>query len=369
MLYKRQVIKELSINSCGIFFILLMIIVSIQFVNLLGKVAKGSVNIDLFTTLISVSIISSTPLLLSITCFMSVLAVLTRYWRNSEMIIWMSSGVSVRNWVETILIFAVPFFLITLLLSLFLIPKGNEIGLQYSKFIQEKPTLNFVEQGVFIPIVNGVAFVDSYDAKTGELKAFFSHEVNPKTGKFESTFAKDGKIELADSGIKITLNGANRYLGAPNEADFSVFNIPKVEYNLETNADADKISVFGNKETASTMDLWKSTNPEYKSSLMWRLSIPISILILSLFAISLSYVNPRANRSYNIIFAILLFFFYQNGMIVVRNMIAKNALNFFTGFLSIHLLMLACALLFLYYRSIPRGNFLKSLKKSLLRKA
>ncbi|MBN3859599.1 LPS export ABC transporter permease LptF [Neisseriaceae bacterium PsAf] len=363
MIYQKQAIKELSISSIGIFFILLIILLSVQLVNLLGQVAKGLISIDLFATAMGVSVIGLLPLLLCITCYISVLMVLMAYWRDSEMIVWLSSGISLKKWIAPISLFILPFVLLLFFLTLYLNPIINEKSFEYSQHLRDQPTIDFIEQGVFVPISNGVIFIEEFDPNTNHLESFFSHVVDPNSGKFEITLAKEGLIDLESGDIKITLNDANRYLGYPNRADFSIFTIPKVEYFMQSNNSEIKDNdLAARKDSLSSRVLLNSDNPVLKSTLMWRLSIPIATIILALLAIPLAYTNPRVNKNYNIIIAIVIFFIYQNSLILMRNLIAKETVGFWTGLLVVHGIMLFLTWLFFEYRTAPRTGFLKFLR-------
>lgn len=48
--------------------------------------------------------------------------------------------------------------------------------------------------------------------------------------------------------------------------------------------------------------------------MLWRIGMPVSAVILALMAIPLSYVNPRAGRSANMLIAILVYAIYNNLM-------------------------------------------------------
>ena len=59
---------------------------------------------------------------MSLTLFISVLMTLTRSYRDSEMIVWFTSGMSLYAWIRPVLAFAVPLVLTIGLLSLLLSP-------------------------------------------------------------------------------------------------------------------------------------------------------------------------------------------------------------------------------------------------------
>ena len=122
MIYQRKFIKELSFTAVGIFVVLLAILLCTQVVNLLGRAADGRVAIDAVGTLIGFWMIGLTPLLLILTAFISLLTVLTRYWRDSEMAVWRAGGLSLSRWLRPVAWFVVPFSLLIAVLTLVVLP-------------------------------------------------------------------------------------------------------------------------------------------------------------------------------------------------------------------------------------------------------
>ena len=105
MIYHRQFIKETTFTAIAIFFVVLAILVFTQGINMLGRAADGRVAVDAVATLIGFWTLGMTPLLLVLTAYISTLTVLTRYWRDSEMAIWLSSGLGLRKWIRPVLTF------------------------------------------------------------------------------------------------------------------------------------------------------------------------------------------------------------------------------------------------------------------------
>jgi lipopolysaccharide export system permease protein len=93
--------------------------------------------------------------------------------------------------------------------------------------------------------------------------------------------------------------------------------------------------------------LWRSAETDAKGELAGRINVPLSILVLALLAIPLSYVNNRAKRSYGLIIALLLYFIYNNLMSVTQSWIAQGKLGLTAGLLAAHLPVIA-ALAVLY---------------------
>mgnify|MGYP000066266892 CR=1 FL=1 len=109
MIYRQNFVKELTFTAIGIFVVILAVLVSTQAINLLGRAADGRVAVDAVAALIGFWTLGMTPLLLVLTAYISTLTVLTRFWRDSEMSVWLSCGLSLRQWVRPVLSFALPF--------------------------------------------------------------------------------------------------------------------------------------------------------------------------------------------------------------------------------------------------------------------
>ena len=73
-----------------------------------------------------------------------------------------------------------------------------------------------------------------------------------------------------------------------------------------------------------------------RAELFWRMSVPISALLLVLLAIPLSYVNPRMGRSFNLVAAAFLYMLYSNCLNIVQSFIAQGRISLLAGALIIH---------------------------------
>jgi lipopolysaccharide export system permease protein len=79
------------------------------------------------------------------------------------------------------------------------------------------------------------------------------------------------------------------------------------------------------------MHLLRSPKPEDVAELQWRLSTPLSTLLLALLAVPLSRTTPRQGKYVKVVAAVLIFAFYYNITIVAKNWIEKGVLNAVPG--------------------------------------
>ena len=96
--------------------------------------------------------------------------------------------------------------------------------------------------------------------------------------------------------------------------------------------------------------------PAQRAELLWRFSVPLSAIILALLAIPLSFVNPRAGRSANMLLALFTYLVYNNLMTISQAWVASGKISFAVGMIAVHLFMI-CLLPLLFYRRIAVRSF------------
>jgi len=73
-----------------------------------------------------------------------------------------------------------------------------------------------------------------------------------------------------------------------------------------------------------------------RTTLQWRLSLPIMVFVVALLAVPFSKTNPRQGRYLKMLPAILIFVFYYVFLASVREMMAQGKWPIFPGFLVVH---------------------------------
>lgn len=365
MIYRRNFIKELSLTAIGIFVVLLAVLVSTQAVNLIGRAADGRVAAEAVAALIGFWTLGMTPLLLVLTAYISILAVLTRFWRDSEMSVWLSCGLALKQWLRPVLQFAFPFALIIAVMQISVLPWAELRSREFAEILKQKQELSLVSEGEFRSLGrhNGrVYFVETFDTESGVMKNLFLREQDDK-GRENTVFAKEGRFSLNDNKRTLELTQGYRYSGTPGRADYNRVSFERLSLIIST---APKlINPIEHRRTIPTAELIGSSLPQHQAELMWRVSLPLAALILSIFAVPLSYFNPRTGHTYNILIAIGVFLIYQNGLTFLRNAIEEGRLGFWAGLLPLHILMLAAAWLMLRIRSMPARPFLSAVQTAL----
>lgn len=324
---------------------LFSIALTTRLIRLLGDAAGGKIPTDAVLALIGFFALGALPVLLSLTMFIAVLLTLTRNWRDSEMVIWFTAGLPLTAWLKPVMLFALPQLAVIVVLALFISPWAAQVGEQYQARLASRDDISRVDPGVFGETANKdrVFFVESVSGTAGKVQnVFVSSTQQHRNGV---SMSRSGHIEVAPNGDRfIVLENGRRYEGTPGEAEYRVTEFDSYAARVETKESAQPQP---SQKTTPTWGLIRNPSNANLGELLWRIGIPISGLVLVMLAIPMSFVNPRAGRSVNLIFALLTYVVYSNLLSVIQARVALGRLDFAVGWWVVHAGM-ALLLLFMF---------------------
>jgi lipopolysaccharide export system permease protein len=345
MIFLRTLLREFANLAVAVFLSLFLIALTTRLIRLLGQAAGGKIPSDAVVAFLGFNALSLLPVLLSLTLFITVLLALNRAWRDSEMVIWFNSGLSLAAWMRPVLIFAAPLVFTIGLLSFFISPWSAQMSEQYRSRIDSRDDISRVDPGAFgeSRSKERVFFVESVAGdKTTVQNVFVNSLQHRRTGVMMS---ERGHLEAAPNGDRfLVLDAGRRYEGTPGEADFRVMEFDRYATRVQTREGDEPEAT---SKSTSTLGLIEAPTRANMGELLWRIGMPVSALILSLLAIPMSFVNPRAGRSVNLLFALLTYMIYSNLLSVSQARVVQGKLAFGVGWWLVHAVMLAVlALLF-----------------------
>ena len=175
MIFQRALLREFASLAGAVFMTLFVIALTVNLVRLLGRAAGGHVPSDAVIAFLGFFALGALPVLLSLTMFISVLMTLTRSWRDSEMVIWFSSGLSLASWLKPVMLFALPQILLISVLSLVISPWAAQMATDYAKRLDTRDDVSRVAPGVFGETGNRdrVWFVESVSGETNSVQNVF----------------------------------------------------------------------------------------------------------------------------------------------------------------------------------------------------
>ena len=354
MIFQRAARREFTHSAAGVFVALFAILLTTQLIRLLGEAAQGSVAPEAVIALLGFAAINYIPSLLSLAAFVAILLALSRIYRDSEMVVWFSSGLSLLAWVRPVMTFILPLVVAIAGLSLFVSPWALSQSAEYRGNLDSRRDVGQVLPGAFQESTSGdrVVFVEAVaDDESFVKNVFVSSIENQRLGV---TMAATGHQEIAENGDRfMVLENGRRYEVEPGTPEFRILEYGRYAIRLETK---ESRGIERTPKNSPTLDLIATDLPAHRAELLWRVSTPISAIVLALLAIPLSFVNPRAGRSANMLLALFTYLLYNNLLTISQAWVANGRISFAVGVTAVHLFML-CLLPLLFYRRIAVLSF------------
>jgi lipopolysaccharide export system permease protein len=352
VIFQRALLREFGNLLVGVFAALFAITLTSLLVRILGRAAGGKIPGEAVLAIIGFTALNYLPILLAIATFVAVLMTLTRSFRDAEMVVWFASGVPLTAWIRPVLVFTAPLVLVVAALSLFLAPWSQRTADTYRKQLEAQSEVSRIAPGVFLESsrADRVFFVEAVPDDPDSVQNIFVHF--RQHGRLGVMVSKRGLIENAPNGDRfaVLLDG-RRYEGEPGTAEYRVMEFARYAVRIEA---AKGQPASREPRTLSSYDLVAERTRANLAELLWRIGLPILALILPLLAIPLAFVNPRAPRSLNLLFAVFTYMVYSNLLSVAQAWVRQGKLSFAVGWWVIHALMLVLLAALFWYRMSPR---------------
>lgn len=341
MIFHRAAQREFAQTALAVFVALFAILVTTHLIRLLGQAASGRTPSEAVLAMLGFAALQYLPVLLSLTLFVAILLSLSRMYRDSEMSIWFTSGLPLTAWIAPVLRFALPVVLFIAVLSFFLTPWSMSLRDDFQHRMNERDDMARMTPGAFRESSRGdrVFFVEAVGGEEVGTPAQV-HNIfvsSTQQGRQGVIVAAEGYAEIAKNGDRfVVLGNGRRYEGVAGEKAYRVVEFERYAIRMES-AETQTLEVKPRTET--TLHLLQQPSASNRGELLWRIGVPLSALTLSLLAIPLSFVNPRAGRTNNLLLALLTFMIYNNLLSISQAWVAGGRMSFVVGIWAAHLLM------------------------------
>ena len=336
----RYFSRELALTFTAVSVILLVVIASKSFISLLAKVMEGRLSVDAVSSILGLGILNSAVLLTPFTLMVTVMLTLGRLYRDGEMYAIKASGVGSLDLVKNASLLVLPLIIILLYLAMFSTPWTSQQIEKIKIQANEQADIYGLTPGQFVESKQGkwVVFIEDTDKESGTVKNIFLYDRRGNRIAIETaqTAKQERFAELG--GESLILNQGHRYEGVPGEGGFTVLSFSRHALRLpEFDASLD----LSDPEFKHTKDLFKSGQAADYAELQWRLSIPISAVLLIILAFPLSVTNPRKGRFAKLGLAIAIYLVYANLLILTESWVAEQKFPVIPGLFAVHLALAA----------------------------
>lgn len=346
-LFKRSVVSEILSHGGVVFSTLLVVWLSVLLVRLLGEAANGTIGADVVFGLAAFSSITALPTILSVSLFIAVLTTVTRNFRESEMVVWFASGLSLKDWINPVMRCALPVALLIAVLTLLASPWAYRQIEEYRQRFEQRSDLSKVTAGQFIETQDGarVFFAEEPATSEDELGRVIARVIEPDW--LSVVVADSARVENKANGDRfLVLSHGRRYDLKPGQNELRLFDFQRYGFRLESSGSAASPEVLRAQverqlKARPSLQLAKDSTDAARAQLMWRIALPLAALNLALLALPLGAVNPRLGRSGDILIAGLIGLLYMNLINLSRGWISNGKLDFGIGVWLIHAIFLA----------------------------
>ena len=348
MLFHSSLRKEMARSFGATLVVLATVIMTMTLIRLLGQASVGRFNPSDVSLIMGYTVLAYMPTILTMSLFIACVSALTRMYRDSEMVIWFSSGLGLGSFLLPALRFAWPVFLVIVSLSCVVLPWSNQQIEDMKSTYERRGDLDRIEPGRFQESASGnrVFFIDkeTADAKTGSNVFIASTDA----GKETVTSARKGRIEWIDqdqflmleSGQRLERDTANATLKI---SEFSSYGTLVKSAPLS----ADDMQLVN---TIPTLRLMKSDNLRHQGELSWRFGMVLAAINFVILAIAISQSAPRAGRGASLGFSMATFVVYFNLLGLGQNWIASGKVQWEIWMVGLHGGAFALALAWLAWR-------------------
>jgi len=335
--------------------ILLLLVLSNQFARYLSLAASGKLLGFQLIHLIFLEIPQLLSLIFPMAIFLSILISYSRLHSDNEMLVLSASGFSQKQLLKITLTLAMFVAIPVMMFTVWLNPVVADDRDKLLAEISATSILKTLQPGRFQQGSNGnqIFYIEKISSDRKSLNNIFIAQ-RRDDNSWSVMHANSGYYSLdakTKENFAVAQNGL-RYEGVPGEKNFTIYQFG--EYGIRLNT---PVSYVKNTEidSVSTSELFKkqqNANKEfnYAAELEWRLSLPLSVLVLSFLASTLSYVPPRGGRFSKLIPAILIYIVYANFLIAGQDWISNGQLSPWLGLWIMHLFMIILGVCLYAYR-------------------
>ncbi|MDX1512650.1 MAG: LPS export ABC transporter permease LptF [Gammaproteobacteria bacterium] len=353
MILQRYLVREILQSAAAVLGILVLIYASSRFARFLSDAAAGLISGDLIFQLLILKISQNLELLLPVSIYFGVLIGLGRLYKDSEIVAMLASGVGIRNIYQGVIWIGVAFALITLALSLYAAPR---IATEQAKLLARAK--GEAEISGIIP--------GRFRELSGGDRVFYAEQLSPDRRTMRNVFVQVRRSDRQEIAVArraylsvqgregdrfVVLEDGYRYTGHPGAVDYVITRFEKHAVRIADRGDDPE---YRKLESLPSLELLQSGQRGYIAELQWRLSLPLSVIVLCMLAVPLSRTSPRQGKYAKLFTAVIIYFIYNNGIGVAQKLVERGELHPWVGVWPVHVAVALVAIAMLWTQNTLR---------------
>lgn len=330
-----MIIADLTKTLLAVLSVIVVILVSRQFIKVLAKAIEGSISNEIVITILALKTVVAIGAFLPAAIFMAILMVLGRMYRDQEMAAVASAGGGAGTIYRAVFFMVFPLSILATYLSMVATPWAEAKVQQIVYEEQKVADTRGISAGRFSQYSHGeiVFYTEDIDADK-RMRNVFMH--NKTGGKVGALHAKYGRLKVLPGGLYLVLEQGERTQGIPGEKDFIIEKFAEYAVRIEKKT----TELHKDREGVPSIELWFSNELRDVAEIQERLSIPLAVIFLSFLAVPLAKLSPRGGVYGSLIVAFSIYFIYGNLSRVSHSWVVNEVIPVYLGYFWIFALLL-----------------------------
>ncbi|TAK62351.1 MAG: LPS export ABC transporter permease LptF [Methylobacter sp.] len=331
----KMIALDLLRTLLAVWSVIVVIIVSRQFIRILDKAIEGQVSNQTLMTVLGLKTIIASATFLPAALFMAVLMVLGRMYRDQEMSAVASAGGGSGTVYRAIFLLVFPLSVLAAGLSFYVSPWAEAMMEQLMHQDKESADLRGVAAGKFSEYSQGdlVFYVEKIDDDKKMYQVFVQHRQGNRLAIIN---AEVGRMKDLPDGRYVILENGERIQGQPGTVNYVLEQFDEYAVRLDTKESA---TDFG-KQSVSSDKLLNSGQITDIAELQRRFSVPVGIMLLCFIAVPLAQMSPRGGVYGNMLIGFLIYFSYGNLIRVSQSWVMNQTIPAWLGVFGVNTLLL-----------------------------
>lgn len=354
---QRYLILEILKTSSATIFILFTILMSNMLGRVLYNVSEGEIPVDALWPVFLGQSIQVLSFLLPLGFFLGIVFAFGRLYKDHELVVMHACGYGYRKLYATVFVVLLPAAILTAWLSIWLSADALQ---QAKKIVDEKKDVHEfkslkVGQFNLSKDKSHVFFMQSISEDKLQIDNIIITQRGKSSNILETAQHGKNKLDEKTGDLFLEVGPGTMYEGKAGSVDYKIIEYDKHGILLKKNQSKKAALKPAEKYL---QQLQKSNRLKDKTELLWRINIPIVLVVLGLLAVPLSYISPRQGRYGRIGLALLIFIIYLNLLGYSRGALERGVLPIWLNFIWVHLLFIAITVVMLN----QRNKFLQRLR-------
>jgi lipopolysaccharide export system permease protein len=347
-LISRYVLREAFYATVLVVAILLTILMSNQFAEILGDAAANTVPKDAVFEVFRLTFLRYLTFLMPVGLLLGIMLALARLNRDSETAALGASGIGPLRLLVPVGVLTLVLAVLTCWLVLARMPEAERRIEEIRQAARATTNLVGIEPGRFTPFDSGRAVLYAREVEGNRLSDVFIQ--GERDGRVFVVTAKRGErvAEGNDGAPTFLLYDGRRVEGKPGEAEFLVAAFGEHGSPLRIEEAGKPVDSPTSRPTSELLASHASAD---RAELQRRLSAPLSLIVLALVAVPLSRSAPREGRYARIGVGLLIYVIYIDSLSIARIAVERNGVPEWLGMWWVHAVLGLGAIGFLLKQS------------------